>query len=381
MKHHFLIFSTFLVCLFSSCSKPSTSTPNTGGSGTGGTDTTGTGGGGTTPPASNYVVKTIGIGRMRVVLDDVTNKLVIAEFIGGGNRIIVKAGNDYKMEFSNPSGYEPTVLTAGGGVPDANYPVVNAAINNGTSLDTTKITLKLKGFDRTKTGYDQLNLVLCKEVGTGAYKQEYYNLTLLRYNTGTTGYNNAFYQKALTTGISVADVEVAPAVSASSYIVRDAVIASAYAVTSTIDSTIRFEASTSFWTDAMFNLNPAGAINVGSPIKIELVNADKGTATPNGSADGENALYFSNIKKGVVGTVTIPEPADTVGKVFIRLSGFNPSITGYNQLRLILADDGVLGAGQIGLLQANPVPKKLTLALLQKCFPITNFTCILLMTL
>lgn len=297
---------------------------------------------GNTTNYNGYIVKTIGISRIRVSLDD-NNKITVGELFGGGNRIILKAGNSNQMDM-------PWIIAAfparddSGHQPDADIASLHDVIDNGKFPDTTGIgstVIRLKGFDKAKTGYNQINLVMydepfVKEVG---YNADYYNLVYLKLNqaagTKNSDYGKAFIQKVFTGTINASVVEMAKPLAQKPYLTYDGIIsfgqASFYNATNkTLGVDFRSRNMAFLTTDDINN-----KINIGSSYKIELVNGNNGTVSKL-----DNYTFkadFPNIKTGDIDQIV--EPADSTSKVFIRITGLNPALCGYNQLRLFLAKD------------------------------------------
>jgi len=295
-----------------------------------------------------YVVKSIGIGRVMVSVDD-DYKLFVAELYGSGNRVILKRGVGNKMAFTGAS---INSILPDKFYPDGYLPYLEKPIDNGNqSIDTSGVystVIKLKGFDKAKTGYNQLNLVL----HTSVYPLESYqagfftNYTYMKLNrkgNKNTFFGSRFVSDLFTGDINVSTVEIAPPKSANPYITRDETISYASATWSdNRNATSRVEMNSLFW---LGSFGTSFEMNVGSPLKMEWVNANSGTVLK--MDDWTYHLKFPNIKKG--GTDEIVEPVDTVSKVFLRVTGFNAEICGYNQLRLFVTDDGYTD----GIVQAS----------------------------
>jgi len=314
-----------------------------------------------------YTVKTVGITRIRYVMTD--NKLTLAELFGGGNKVIIKAGNDYSMEFVNAKNTVPDVDQYPDAFPNAFYNSPNAVIDNANPPDTNGVVIKLKGFKKSITGYDQLNLVMCYDKKLSAD----YNFIMITHFgplLDRPQYNDSFFRQLFSTKVNVTHVELAPPQSLGPYIIRDMIVPGAVLILdSTLDHTIRIDASEIYYFQTRFNLDPRGKIDVGGQIKTELVNAEKGTI----SFPFPSFIKFSNIKKGGFGQIV--EPADTIDKVFIRMTGFSPAICGFNQLRLFPTDDGSYGAGSMGYY--NDLPASImTLPFIQRTYKTDNLNCI-----
>ncbi|AYL96692.1 hypothetical protein [Mucilaginibacter celer] len=355
IKQFFLILFTAL-WLFS-CGKSNTPAPgnnnNNGGNNNGGTDNDPNKGVtvGNTTTYKSYVVKTVGISTIRLATD-ANEKITAAEFFGGGNHIVVRAGNTNSMSFINTNNFEPTVGPYDnnthqflGSWSNANYPVAQGGgIDNGKMLDTTNsITIKLKGFDQSKTGYNQLNLVLCGAPYLQTIKDwVQYNLVYI-YHDGTypdAVRKNALYARLLTTPVTVRSVELAKPLSENPYIVKDVVISSLRTVTDAQNKTTLMEFGTNALGLLKLGNDASGDKKAGTILKTELVNGDKGQLTYSSQNDGFGTLYlpmFSNLFPTSFGPV--PEAADSLSKVFVRVSGFDASKCGYNQLRFYLMLD------------------------------------------
>lgn len=292
-------------------------------------------------PASDYVVKSVGISRIMIAAD-VNDGITIAELFGGGNRVILKKGTGNTMDVVGTSiGLLPAEFL----VPEGNVPFLNAPIDNGnTSLDTsgTAMVVKLKGFDKKKTGYNQLNLVMHKYLWVlpiGGWAGFETNLAYLKINIPegkkSTEYGNAFLRKIFSGNISVSSVELAKPKSEKPYITRDQIVSNIQAVTNINEPkglTVRFR---TLLYSVNFTSDNAYAINVGKPLKFEWVNANNATISK--ESEYVYTAKFNNMKAG--GDDQVVEPADSVNKVFLRITGFNPELTGFNQLRLFIGSD------------------------------------------
>jgi hypothetical protein len=355
MKSKLLFLSIVAAfCLFS-CGKSSTPAPDNGGGtdGDGGTDTDPNKGVtvGNTTTYKNYVVKTVGISTIRMATD-ANEKITAAEFIGGGNHIVVRAGNTNSMSFINTNNTEPSVGPYDnvnhqflGAWSNANYPVAQGGgIDNGKMLDTVNsITIKLKGFDQSKTGYNQLNLVLC---GAPYLKtvQDWvqYNLVYI-YHDGSypdAVRKNALYARLLTTPVTVRSVELAKPLSENPYIIKDVVISTLLTVTDAQNKTTRMEFSADAIGILKLGNDASGDKKAGTMLKTELVNGDKGQLSYSAQYDGFGTMYqpmFSNMFP--TSFAPVPEAADSLSKVFVRVSGFDASKCGYNQLRCYIMID------------------------------------------
>jgi hypothetical protein len=172
MKRYLFLIGLAAMALLASCKK---STPTDNGINP---PTNPTGDGSGNPPTGNpttgnttnyngYIVKTVGVSKIRIATD-ANDKLTIADFIGGGNHIVLKPGTGNPMSFSNQSKREPSVEKRVELLPNATYWSIDKPIDNGKQLDTASaITIKIKGFDKNKDGFNQMNLVLCKDVWIG----------------------------------------------------------------------------------------------------------------------------------------------------------------------------------------------------------------------
>jgi len=342
MKKYLLFTGTALVCLFYACSK---SNPAPANNSTTTTTTTPPANSGITVGANGYTVRTIGISRILVGTDK-NSKITVATLYGGGNKIILKAGTGNSMEFQ---GANIATLPDALGNPDAQMPYLNQPIDNGNApQDTTgtnAVVIKLKGFNKQVTGYNQLNLVMCKQIwamapGEAGY---YTNLTYLTFTrrgtTSNVNYEADFLKTLFAGSISVTYAEIAPPKSASSYITEDQILSSGDATYDTKSNQPTWVDLTSLFYRVLFT-SQAG-FNVGSPLKFQWVNADNGTIKK--TSDYSYSAYFSNIKTG--GFDQVVDPVDSTNKVFLRVTGFDPAITGYNQLRIFLASDGFYDSG------------------------------------
>jgi hypothetical protein len=336
MKHFIFMMAIGLSLLFYSCSKKTEPVPETPT-----TPTTPTGGNGSSTPANGYVVKTIGISLADVSVDD-NFKLKVADLYGGGNRIVLKAGTTNKMEMLTPS---VSVLPDVFDIPWASLPYVDQIIDNGVPpTDTTgnsATVIKLKGFDKAKTGYNQLNLVVSKFLwvaGTGdaGFRSNMFYYLNFNKKSGTKNseYGADFVKGLFTGNVSVSSIQIAEPKSKNPYITEDKIITAGIATYDLANNKpIRVDLKSDLYRGLFATTS---GINVGSPLKFEWVNADKGTIKK--YDDYSYDLKFDNIK--VAGLDQIVEPADSINKVFLRVTGFNPALTGFNQLRLFITNNG-----------------------------------------
>ncbi|MCR8561073.1 hypothetical protein KXD93_25675 [Mucilaginibacter sp. BJC16-A38] len=339
MKKHSILALIPIAVLFFSCGKSSTNNNNQTGP-TGPVTVANT----TTYP-NGYVVKSIGFSRI-VLSVDKNDKLIAAELYGGGNKVILKPGSGNTVEMLGSGSY--SVLPSGF-QPDGEAQNIDAAIDNSTMpKDTTGgqgLCIKIKGFDKQQTGYNQINLVMDKLVratppGTAGY---FDNIAYMAYNSTRKNkdYPGAFFKSLFTGNMTVADVEIAQPLSAKPYITEDVVMPEGQAIYSYLQVKsfrTRFVSSTFFVT---FETAPPASFSFGGPLNYEWVNANNGTVTR--YDDYSYTLYFPNIKS----YDQVVEPGDTTSKVFLRIRGFDPAVTGFNQLRVFIAkgigsDDGGL---------------------------------------
>lgn len=325
-----------LSVLFYACSKKTEPTPEPPT-----TQIPPTGGNGGSTPTNGYVVKTIGISLADVSVDD-NFKLKIADLYGGGNRIVLKAGTSNKMEMVTPPiGVLPDAFD----VPWGSLPYADQIIDNGVPpVDTTgnnTTVIKLKGFDKAKTGYNQLNLVVSKFLwvagsGDAGFRSNLFYYLNFNKKSGTKNaeYGTSFIKGLFTGNISVSLVQIAEPKSKNPYITEDKIITAGIATYDVANSKpMRVDVRSDLYR-ALFGTTQS--VNVGSALKFEWVNADK--ATVKKFDDYSYDLKFDNIKTG--SSDQIVEPADSVNKVFLRITGFNPALTGFNQLRLFVTNDG-----------------------------------------
>lgn len=172
------LFLLFLCMIFFfSCSKSgndlsssqSTTTANTNpstgsssGSGTGGSGTGGTGSGGSTP---TYIVKTCGIDGMAIVANPSKRLMSLSAGTPGTSIELDNSGSNLTLEIVNANS-EPTINTYGtGGAYYAKYSNIRHAFPSQImASDTlTYLTFKIKGFNPTVDGFNQLNLVMFDE--------------------------------------------------------------------------------------------------------------------------------------------------------------------------------------------------------------------------
>jgi len=289
--------------------------------------------GNTTTYPNGYVVKTIGFSRIILGVDD-NYKLIAAEFYGGGNRVIVKPGAGNVIGIAGGS-YSPL---PSGFAPDGLAPVTDAAIDNGVQLDTVGGTVvRISGFDRSKVGYNQLNLVMTKLVratppGTAGF---FDNIAYFAYNyhKPNTEYTNSIFPALFSGNVSVTDVEIAAPAKDHPYIVEDEIVTegtASYSYQQGKAYALKMQSST-----FQLNFSPTAAYNFsfGGSLNYQWVNAGTGTVTKTDNYDF--TLAFPNIKS----YNEVVEPSDTTNKVFLRITGFDPSVTGFNALRLFIARD------------------------------------------
>lgn len=375
-----------MVCMISACKKSGTNLPTNSSSGTvagsgqatGGTATTT----GNTANYNGYLVKTVGISRIRIATD-ANDKLTVADFVGGGNHIVLKAGIGNKIDFSNKNEYEPSVEQYGDASPDANYYTLSDAIDNGKQLDTSNaITFKLKGFDKAKDGFNQLNLVLCKDISIPQSGVSNYNLAYLwldKFNARST-YKNAFYSSLFTTEMKVSSYELAKPLSENPYIVRDIVSDGVQVVYSEGNPTTILN----FFEDNGLGLLKLRAtttsdLNAGYNLTTGIVNADKQPLqyTAVYSQTFATTWYYPTFTNLVASShTTIAEPADSVSKVFIRVSGFDVQKCGFNQLRIYLMQDPVFADSPPLQLVNQKALDKPNLDVIKDHLKTTGFKCI-----
>jgi hypothetical protein len=376
----YLIFICFgFICLIFSCGKKTDPTPldNNTGTTTGTTPgtTTGTTPGTTGGTTNNYVVKTIGISRIRLAFDN-NNNITVAELLGGGNRVIVRTGSGNHMELVNNTGGEPYIDVADGSPPNATYYASPVAINNTVPPDTLHTAvIKLTGFDKAKVGYNQLNLVVCKEVRPKTI-EFYSTMRILKMNKTkpNASYNDAFFKAAFNTNINVTSVEIAQ--SADPYITRDAITDGVQIVydKKNINNTI----SLKFYDNGLGTLKlwqtANDAFYAGNPIKTKIENLDKGNLTY--YKDNYYGFYqplLSNIKRGDFDQIV--DPADTVNKVFIRITGFDKAVCGFNQLRLFVTELPPDVNNPILFYLNEPDKSVMTIPFIQQSFITNGFVC------
>ncbi|QEC79334.1 hypothetical protein [Mucilaginibacter ginsenosidivorax] len=288
---------------------------------------------------NGYVVKTIGISRARVSLDD-NNKIIVADLYGGGNRVVLTSGTTNTVEMGVTSLYAATRAS----YPELRVGCVHVPIDNGSVIDTagSGTVFKIKGFDKSKTGYNQLNVVFCdevfaNEVGNAGYYQNY---TYVKMNkaAGKTNddYGADFIKKLYSGKIGVKLVEMAKPLSEHPYLTRDDNIAYGISTYNIGQDRILGMDFTGNYFRAEFMPDDNGYANhIGTNVKLEWVNIDKGTIIKD--ADATYHISLPNIKSGDVDQFAYP--SDTVNKAFLRISGLDPKVCGYNQYRLFLTAD------------------------------------------
>jgi len=298
---------------------------------------------------SDYVVKTIGVSKIAIVVDANQN-LSLAELYGGGNRIVLQSGTGNTMAVlgTNISPI-PDGLTS---QPEGTLPFLDKEIDNGeTAIDTSgtlAFVLKLKGFDKSKTGYNQLNVVLHKLVykpiaANAGYKTNLsYNVDFNKPNGKTNAnYKSAYLNGLFSGNINVAAIEIAKPKSQNPYITRDQMISGGQAVTGIDVAKSLNTKLTNYFYLAKFANSSAESIAVGSPLKYEWVNADN--AVIEKATTYTYIAKFSNMMTN--GYSNIVQPSDTTNHVFLRITGFDVNACGFNQLRLFPAKDGYSDGG------------------------------------
>ncbi|MFD1258108.1 hypothetical protein ACFQ3S_14970 [Mucilaginibacter terrae] len=293
--------------------------------------------GNTTTYPSGYVVKTLGFSRI-VLGVDANDKLTVAELYGGGNKVVLKAGTGNIVEMIGNGGFSTLPAQFG---PDGYGKVVEETIDNGKMpSDTTgnqAITIRIKGFDKTKTGYNQLNLVMHKMVRIQATGFDT-NIAFFKYNSGKT-YSGASFKSLFTGNIQVTDVQIAAPVSAKPYVTEDHVVYlnnGAYNATTNQAITLDLKSDTYVTNTSYQNLG-----TIGSNFKYEWVNANNGAVTRYDEYSFN--LIFSNIKADD----EVVLASDSTKYAFLRITGFDPAKVGYNQLRLFIGSKGKTYDGSI----------------------------------
>ena len=358
-----IYFLSLVIFLFSACKKDDS---GSGGVVIGGTGNNGAGvTTGNTTTYNGYVVKSIGVSRIILGID-ANDKLTVAQIYGGGNKVVLKPGTGNTVEMIGTGAY--SMMPDGFG-PDGSVPAIDALIDNGTMPSDTsgsKLCIKIKGFDKSKTGYNQLNLVMYKMVratppGTAGFFNNVAYITF-DYNKKQSEYSGAFFKGLFTGNINVADVQMAAPLSSKPYITEDQVIYAGQAGYSPIQgqttsmkmnsNTFQFDLST----QANFNYP------LGTSFKYQWVNADNGSVTRDDDYDFR--LYFPNIKSGD----DVVLPSDTSSKVFLRVTGFDPAVTGFNQLRLFIGKSGTLYDGGLPFIMGTKQTSTPTLAAAKSYF-------------
>lgn len=358
-----ILLLVFVACSMVACKKDSS--PNVDNSG-GGTNNKPT-----------YMSKTIGISRIRVVLDD-NNQIAVAELYGGGNRVILKPGTGNKIEFIGSGYIAPGDASA---YPDALLDRAPNSIDNGNPPDTINNSadiFKIRGFDRAKAGYDQLNLVVCQETVLRDVNYPGYatNLDIMRMNKPAgkkaSDYDISFIRQLFdNVSFNITTLEIAPPLSAKPYTIHDEIIGSgtvAYAPQN--DKIQRVDLSGQLFR-ALFTYDISQLhYTVGPAPKVSLVHADNATLEKSG--DYRYQASFTNIKSGDMDQIV--EPSDTTGKMFIRISGLDPKVCGFNEYRLFLHKDAL----DEGLLRINftDLPKSpLAMSFFNQVFQINGLYC------
>ncbi|HEY0245408.1 MAG TPA: hypothetical protein VGC01_07605 [Mucilaginibacter sp.] len=358
MKTYILTISIAFIVMLTACKKSSPDNPNSGnGQNTENSPTTV----GNVTNYNGYVVKTIGISRILLAVDDNYN-MTVAYLYGGGNKVILKAGTGNTIELKD--GIIATCPDAVIQTPDGTIPYLDQDIDNGKLADTTAFSaavIKIKGFDKSKTGYNQLNLVMCKFLWPADGDPGYHNnVTYLKMKKAAgkknADYNYDFITKLFSGNISVSDIEIAPPVSASTYITEDHIISSGQAsYNPSLNKTYDVSLIDPFFSFSESYLLGTPIVPVVNTLKFEWANASDGTISTD--SNGAGYIYwakFNNIKVG--GLDQVVEPADTVNKVFLRITGFDRPSFGFNQLRLFVANDGFYdGSLQVDY---NAIPQK-----------------------
>jgi hypothetical protein len=341
MKNYFLIALLSIITAIVSCKKSVQSGDNNP------QVTVKTVGNMTTYPNGN-VVKSIGVTRILLGVDK-NDKLTVAEIFGGGNKVIFKPGTGNTVEMPGGGGYGEL---PDGFPPDGSAYCLEQVVDNGKMpLDTSggqAMCIKIKGFDKAKTGYNQLNLVMYKLVratppGDAGY---YDDIAYITYDSDRkhSDYNGDFFKSLFTGNINVADVEIAQPAAQKPYITEDETVfmgETNYSYQYSACYNMDLESNTfgvSFGTPPPFQFSFGGTLN------YQWVNANQGTVTEVDKGD-EYKLLFNNI----MSYDQIVEPADTTNKVFLRITGFDPTVTGFNQLRLFIAKGPTIDDGSIFL--------------------------------
>lgn len=341
MKRKILISAIIAIALYGCKKSDNTNTnPNV--------STVPTQNGNVTTYSNGYTVKTIGIARVLVSVD-ANNNLVAASLFGGGNRVIIKPGTTNTISANGFIQADPDAITAG---PDGNlivYPISNKVIDNGQMPDTSSSSqvFKITGFDKKVTGYDQLNLVVEKNVTAGYITASYDdNIDFMNFNRpngkSNTDYNTTYFSALFNRKIAVTTLEIAKPLSQNPYITEDEIIERgqlAYGILTNSPTALTANFSGLYYAFGLqFQSSDYSRMTVGlTPnLKFQWVNADNATIKDYGDNYTYGAI-FPNIKSGV--NDQIPEPADSVSKVYLRISGFNPAVCGFNQLRLFITKD------------------------------------------
>lgn len=362
MKHIYLIIAACL--LLAACSKSGTNNPTPDPSNPNGNATTGN-----TTDYKGYVVKTIGVNMMLVGVDK-NYKITNAYLYGGGNKIILKAGTGNKAEIS-PTGLStcPDEVT---NRPDGTFQYAKVGIDNGKMLDTTGgsgTVIKLRGFDKAKTGYNQLNVVFCNFLWDSYVTGGYYNNVIFTKFEKQAGKKNSDYSSSDFVGsmingnINVFSVELAPPVLDNTYIVEDQVVFNGLSSYNQLKKQVNnVDFSSSAFRFLAVNKYDFATSPVANGIISEWVNADKGTVS---GSNGVYAIKFDNIKTGDKDMVI--DPADTLNRVFLRVKGFDRKIFGFNALRLFIGYDSNT-KGEIQIYLHDETGEKLTLEAAKKMY-------------
>lgn|GEM_PF-1666471 len=291
--------------------------------------------------ANEKITKTIGVSWMNLSID-ANDKLVFAELYGGGNRIVLQQGSGLVMSGNFHAGQIPDIFdpTSMLGRYRTDLPIDNGVPITGVN-DAVHTTLTLKGFNKAETGFDELRLVMQKHIyarekSWGGYDVNYYLMAYSRNGrSSNSAFGSSFLNNVFSGDVKLAALEIAKPKSQGRYIVRDEVVnfvANYYNVK--LQRNVDFEAKSQYWKGLfIYGIDDNRDVFVGNKIKAEWVNAERGRL--NKIDDKRYELEFDNIKLN--GLTQIVIPSDTVDKAFIRLTGFDPDICGYNELRLFLA--------------------------------------------
>ncbi|MGJ1348250.1 IPT/TIG domain-containing protein [Sphingobacterium siyangense] len=313
----------------------------------------------TFPPKVNHVVKTIGISAVHIALDE-KEQLVVADLFGEGNRIVLRKGTGNKMRLETP-GFSTAPRFE---MPHGFLPELPAGIDNGNPGDTTgtrAAVFKLTGFNKAETGFDQLNIVVHDLVLPYHYHSGWFvNLRYLNYieriGKKNDDYGVSFLKQLFSGDVQVSTMTIAPPRSQNPYLIQDIVVTNAIIAIDPIRNyTYQFNLTggnyRAFFIDAPNN-PPTFPLNIGTAkIKAEWVNTSLAKVSKSPHSDYDYSVTFSNSLTGNHNVVV--DNRDTIDRPFIRLTGFDNKICGFDQLRVFLVKEGPYDTASIDVVYTS----------------------------